>query len=177
MWRLIYLQKYGFIWYSTSILGSWNIVTHISNVRYIWAIVDSIWQKLLFGGKYGHQNVRHEATKNRTPFLVQKNRPKKDTSSENMNVPSRRTINTNIETVYDIYIYIKNQKQKQFEICSVNDSFHEVSRTLKNKNHTKKSSQTIFRVCVFSIRIKSRPSKQFVWPAQWSIRSAEHDYP
>ena len=87
--------------------------------------------------------------KNRTPFLVQKNRPKKDTSSENMNVPSRRTINTNIETVYDIYIYIKNQKQKQFEICSVNDSFHEVSRTLKNKNHTKKSSQTIFRVCVF----------------------------
>jgi hypothetical protein len=42
--------------------------------------------------------------KNRTPFLVQRNRPKKDTSSENMNVPSRRTINTNIETVYDIYI-------------------------------------------------------------------------
>ena len=67
--------------------------------------MDSIWQKLLFGGKYGHQNVRHEATKNRTPFLVQRNRPKKDTSSENMNVPSRRTINTNIETVYDIYIY------------------------------------------------------------------------
>ena len=40
-----------------------------------------------------------------------------------------------------IYIYIKNQKQKQCEICSVNDSFHEVSRTLKNKTTQKNQAK------------------------------------
>ena len=150
MWRLIYLQKYGFIWYSTSILGSWNyhwliqkwvllqvnswkhqfasyLLTNLKKRIGFFCFLEHVislqsWRTFqmfdtfeLLWTQSGRNSFLEESMvtkmsvmkqqKNRTPFLVQRNRPKKDTSSENMNVPSRRTINTNIETVYDIYIY------------------------------------------------------------------------
>ena len=58
------------------------------------AVVDSVWQKLFFLGKYGHRNV---------PCSWKKHLKRIHTSSENMSIPSCPTINTNIEPFHEIW--------------------------------------------------------------------------
>ena len=84
-------------------------------------------------------------------FWCTKDQPKKDTSSENMNVPFCSRVSTNIEHVFDI-------KKIECKICSVNDRFHQASRT--SKTH-----QAILRVYVFKSQFGSIPTGEYVQPS------------